>query len=151
MESNQTTILVPIRYPLTDESSPTLAAAGRLARDQVPADLRVLHVNLLQNSEDIQIGELTRAISSVFDGVDTSVTTRRGFLVEEVILEEAIEIDADVIVIGANQKAMWRQLLSRVVGNDPAVGTFLRENAPRGMDVVEADTTAETPSIERAM
>lgn len=141
MESNQTTILVPIRYPLTDESSNTLAAAGRLAHDRGPADLRVLHVNLLQTAGDIQTTELTRAISAVLDGVDASVSTRRGFLVEEVILEEAMEINADVIVIGAKQKATWRQLLSRVVGNEAAVGSFLRANAPKTIDIVEADTT----------
>lgn len=89
-----TTILVPIRNPLTDQSARTLAVAGRLAHDNAPADLRVLHVNLLQTGDNTQTADLTRAISSTLDGVEASVTTRQGFLVEEVILEESIQIDA---------------------------------------------------------
>lgn len=148
MASDRTTILVPIRYPLTDESARTLAAAGRLAHDRAPADLRVLHVNLLQTSADVHTADLTGAISSVLDGVDASVSTRRGFLVEEVILEEATQIGADVVVIGANRKARWRQLLSRLVGNEPVVGSFLREHVPRAIDVVEVDAAAQSPSAD---
>jgi K+-sensing histidine kinase KdpD len=143
-----TTVLVPIRYPLTDQSSQTLAAAGRLAQDHTPADLRVLHVNLYQNSNSTQTSELTRAISSTLDDVEASVTTRQGFLVEEVILEEATQIDADIVVVGANQRATWRKILSRVLENGPAVGLFLRENVTADTEVMEVDTTTETPVVE---
>jgi K+-sensing histidine kinase KdpD len=145
---DQTTILVPIRYPLTDNSARTLAAAGRLAHDHAPAELRVLHVNLFQNEDNTQTEELTRAISSTLEGVEASVTTRRGFLVEEVILEEATQIDADIVVIGANQRAIWRRFLSRLLQNDPEVGSFLRENTTDEIEIIEVDTTAETPTAE---
>lgn len=147
--SEETTILAPIRYPLTDDSARTLAAAGRLAQDRAPAELRALHVNLFQTNADIQTEELTRAISSTLDDVDASVHTRCGFLVEKAILEEAIQIDADVIVVGANRQGMLRRLLGRALGNGPAVGSFLRENAPDGVEIVEVNTVATTPSTER--
>ncbi|WP_336022823.1 universal stress protein [Halobellus salinisoli] len=143
-----TTILVPIRYPLTDQSAQTLAAAGRLAHNHKPADLRVLHVNLYQTGDNTQTRELTQAISSTLDGVEASVTTRQGFLVEEVILEEATQIDTDIIVVGANQQATWQKLLSRLLQNGPAVGTFLRENTTAGTEVLEVNTAVETPSVE---
>lgn len=146
--TEQTTILVPIRYPLTDKSARTLAAAGRLAHDLAPADLRVLHVNLFQAGDDTQTEELARAISSTLDGVETSVTTHRGFLVEEVILEEATQIDADVVVVGANQQATWRQLLSRLLRNDPDVSSFLSEHTTNETEIMEVDTAAETPTVE---
>lgn len=146
--SEQTTILVPIRYPLTDQSSQTLAAAGRIAEEQTPADIRVLHVNLLQFNEDIQTTELTQAISSVLDGVDASVTTRRGFLVENVILEEAAAIDADTIVVGVNQNSRWRRALRRLLGDGPAIGAFLRDNSPGRTDVVEVDPDADVPRLD---
>lgn len=145
MKNDLTTILVPIRYPLTDQSAQTLAAAGRLAHKNAPADLRVLHVNLFQTDDKTQTEDLTRAISSTLDDVEASVVTRRGFLVEEVILEEAIQIDADIVVVGANQQATWRQLLSRLLRNDPAVGMFLRENTPDEIEIMEIGTAAETP------
>lgn len=143
-----TTILVPVRYPLTDRSARTLAAAGRLAHDHAPADLRVLHVNLYQKGDRTQTDELTRAISATLDGVEASVTTREGFLVEEVILEEATQTDADIVVVGANQRATWRKFLRRVFQNGPAVGRFLRENAAADTEVMEVDTGTETPAVE---
>lgn len=143
-----TTILVPIRYPLTDQSARTLAAAGRLAHDHAPAELGVLHVNLYQTGDDTQTKELTRAISSTLDGVDASVITRRGFLVEEVILEEARSIRADIVVVGTNQQATWRRLLRRLLGNDPAVGSFLREHTTDTTEIMEVDAEAERPAVK---
>lgn len=148
MASDRTTILVPIRYPLTDASSRTLAVAGRLAHERVPADLTVLHVNLMQANGDIQTRELTQAISSVLDDVEASVITRRGFLVEEVILTEATHLGADVIVIGANRKSTWRQYLSQLIGNEPNVNSFLRENTAGEVEIVEVDLSTETPPID---
>jgi hypothetical protein len=34
----ETTILVPIRFPLTEQSTQTLVTAGRLARDNAPVN-----------------------------------------------------------------------------------------------------------------
>lgn len=146
--TKRTTILVPIRYPLTDRSTQTLAAAGRLAHDHAPADLIVLHVNLYQTGDDTQTTELTRAISSTLEGVEASVITRQGFLVEEVILEEATQIDADIVVVGANQQASWRRLLRRLLQNDPQVSSFLHDHSTDDTDIMEVTTTAETPVIE---
>lgn len=143
-----TTILVPIRYPLTDQSARTLAAAGRIAHDNAPADLRVLHVNLYQNGGRIRTTDFARAISSTLDGVEASVTTRRGFLVEEVILEEATQIDADVIVVGATTQPLWRRLLRRLLQNDPDISSFLRDRVPNGIEIMEVGTTAETAAVD---
>jgi nucleotide-binding universal stress UspA family protein len=145
---DQMTILAPIRYPLTDDSARTLAAAGRLAHDHAPADIRVLHVNLFQNEDNTRTEELTRAISSTLDGVEASVITRRGFLVEEVILEEATQIDADVVVVGVNRQTTWRKRLSRLLGNYPDVGSFLRENLPDDIEIKEVETADATPTAE---
>lgn len=145
---DQTTILVPIRYPLTDQGARTLAAAGRMAQNNAPADLRVLHVNLLQNGTNTQTAELTQAISTTLDDVEALVTTRQGFLVEEIILEEATQIDADVIVVGANQRAIWRRVLSRLLGNDTEVGSFLRDHTSNEIEIMEVDKAAETPTAQ---
>lgn len=146
--TDPTMILVPIRYPLTDQSARTLAAAGRLANDHAPADLRVLHVNLYQTGDKTQTAELTRSISSTLDGVEASVTTRQGFLVEEVILEEATQIDADIVVVGANQQPTWRRLLRRLLQNDPEVSSFLRDHTTAKTAIMEVDTTAEKPAVK---
>lgn len=144
----KTTILVPIRYPVTDQGARTLAAAGRLAQEHAPADLRVLHVNLLQNGHTTRTQELTDAISSTLDDVDAVVTTRKGFLLEEVILEEASQINADVVVVGANQQAFWRKLLARLLGNSTEVVSFLRDRTANDIEVLEVDGGTETPTAQ---
>lgn len=141
--SEQTTILVPIRYPLTEASSRTLTAAERLAIERAPAELRVLHVNLFQNNERTKPSEILRAISSVLDEIEATVSTRRGFMVEEVILAEARAINADVVVVGENQKAAWRRFLSRIAGNTPDIGSFLRQNIGSEIEIKEVDRTAD--------
>jgi nucleotide-binding universal stress UspA family protein len=142
--AGQTTILVPIRYPLTDHSSQTLAAAGRLAQNHAPATIRVLHVNLMQNNGSIQTAELTRAISSVLDGVEASVFTRRGFLVEKVILEEANQLGADIVVVGSDPRSRGRRFIRRLLGNDPAIASFLHQNLSDEVEVVEVDADAKS-------
>jgi hypothetical protein len=107
----------------------------------------VLHVNLFQGDESVQTGELTGAISSVLDGVDAGVVTRRGFFIEEVIfeeviLEEAEDRGADLAVVGADRRSLWRRLLGRLTRNDPAAGSFLWDNASDGVEIVEVDTAA---------
>lgn len=144
----ETTILVPIRYPLTEQSTQTLATAGRLAREHAPVDLTVLHVNLYQKGKKTQKKELSRAVSSTLDGVETSVTIRQGFLVEEVILEEATQLGADMIVIGANQRATWRKLLNRVLQECLEVGVFLRENSTIDTQIFEVNAAAGTKVVE---
>lgn len=143
--TGHTKILVPIRYPLHDESARTLAAAGRLAQHHAPADIFVLHVNLFQTNENIQTAELTQAISSVLDDVTASVITRRGFFIEEIILEEAEDLAADVIVVGAEKNAVWRRLLRRLFGNEPVVSSYLEDHVTGQMEVIKVDGTA-TPS-----
>lgn len=146
--TEHSTILVPIRYPLNDESARTLATAGRLAQTHAPADVFALHVNLFQKNENIQTAELTRAISSVLEDVTASVITRRGFFIEEIILEEAVNLEADVIVVGAEKKTLWRRLLRRLLGNDPAVHSYLEDHVTEQMEVIEVDRTTTPPPVE---
>ena len=146
--ADATSILVPIRYPLTEQSAKTLTTAGRLARDYRPVDLTVLHVNLHQKGSATQKREITRAVSSRLDGVEASVMIRQGYLVEEEILEEATQLGADIIVVGANQQATWRKLLSRLLRTDPEVGVFLRENAATNTKILEVGRAAETRVVD---
>jgi K+-sensing histidine kinase KdpD len=147
--TERTTCLVPIRYPITDDSARTLAAGGRLANERSPANLVVLHVDLLHNQESTKTAELASAISATLDGVDARVTTRRGFLVEREILESAKQWNADVVVIGDGPGSTWRRPLQKLFGANRAIASYLREHAPPGMDVVEVDTTDGPAMLEQ--
>lgn len=130
------TVLVPIRYPLTAHSTQTLERAGQLVDENDATQLLVLHVNLSQRGQTATTQEIRRAIDPLVGDHLVSVHVCSGFLVEEVIREEAETTHADIIVLGQNQKPPWRRLLSRLVGNDPAIATHLRDNTDAEIEVV---------------
>ena len=60
-----TQVVVPVRYPLSDNSRETLAEAIRIA-EREEATLTVLHVNLYQNGKRVTRSELKRAVEEEF-------------------------------------------------------------------------------------
>lgn len=121
-----TTVLVPVRYPLTEHSRSTLLEAARIA-DERDALLTVLHVNLYQAGRNVTRRTLRRAVDDVVGELDgIRCVVRSGFLVEETIFEEAVAEAVDVVVIGRKQVGPWRRMISRIV-DDPDVDRYLRE------------------------
>ncbi|EJN59112.1 Universal stress protein family protein [Halogranum rubrum] len=133
-----TLVVVPVRYPLTSHSRATLTEAIRVAEDR-EADLTVLHVNLYQDNDGVTRTELKRAVEREFGEVPRSrYVVRRGFLVEETILEEVAAEEADVVVIGSKQAGRWRRTLRRFL-DDPDIESFLREKLDCTVITVRAD------------
>ena len=131
-------VVVPVRYPLTKHSRATLAEAVRIAGER-EAELSVLHVDLYQESHDVTRAKLRRAVESEFGPLDrVRYVVRRGFLVEETILEEVAADEADVVVLGSKQVGRWRRMLRRVL-DDPDIGTYLREKLDCTVITVRAD------------
>lgn len=119
------TVLVPVRYPLSDHSIHTLSEARDIA-DERDAELIVLHVNLYQNGDRVTQRELKRAVEATLGTLSNGrYVVRRGFLVEEGILEELAAANADVAVIGQKQLGRWRRALNRL-RSDPDIATYLR-------------------------
>ncbi|GGN15969.1 universal stress protein [Halarchaeum nitratireducens] len=121
-----TTVVVPVRYPLTEHSRATLRAAIDLAAER-DASLTVLHVDLYQNDRRVTWTDLKRAVERAFGTVQrTRYVVRRSFMVEETILDEVAAEDADVVVIGSAQVSRWRKALRSLLG-EPDVESYLRE------------------------
>jgi nucleotide-binding universal stress UspA family protein len=132
-----TRILVPVRYPLNENSVTTLREAVRIARER-GADLTVLHVDLFHDGKNVSRRDLELAVEEEVGGVENvSYVVRRGLLVEETILEEAAAEDADVVVIGSGQAGRWRRMLRRVT-DDPDIERFLQNELD--VEVVTAST-----------
>jgi len=138
-------ILIPVRYPLTKDSRDTVERALELKRDAEKDDAEVpkvpelvfLHVDLFQNEGDVSRKQLRREVEREFDTGEASYVVRSGFLVEETILDEAANRYADVIVIGRTRSGKLRRALRRLVGNDPDIEEFLRENLDVRIEVVD--------------
>ncbi|MFD1515051.1 universal stress protein [Halomarina rubra] len=121
-----TQVVVPVRYPLSDNSRETLEEAARIA-DEREGSLLVLHVNLYQNSDGVSRRELKQAAERVIGRRDhVRYIVRSGFLVEETILDEVAAEQADVVVIGRKQVSRWRRMVRRLT-DDPDIERFLRE------------------------
>ena len=133
-------ILVPVRYPLTKNSKSTVARALEMKEEERAedgeAELVILHVNLFQENGRVSRKELRREVESEFGIGEASYVVRRGFLVEETILSEAANQGADVIVIGRTRSGKLRRALRRLIGNDPDVEGFLRQNLDVRIEVV---------------
>lgn len=121
-----TRVIVPVRYPLTDDSKRTLAEAIRVAEER-DAALTVLHVNLYHRRRDVTHQKLRRAVEAEFGRpANVRYAVREGFLIEETILEEVAADAADVVVIGHKQAGRWRRMLRKLTA-DPDIDSYLRE------------------------
>jgi len=129
-------VVVPVRYPLTDNSEATLAEAIRVA-EAADAELTILHVNLYQNGRTVTRSQLKSAVERAFGHLPrTRYVVRSGLLVEETILDEVASQEADVVVIGRKQVSRWRRMVRRLV-DDPDIDHFLRQELD--CDVVTVD------------
>lgn len=136
-------VVVPVRYPLTRHSTATLSEAIRIA-DEREAELTVLHVDLYQENRGVTRAMLRRSVESAFGSVErVRYVVRRGFLVEETILEEVAADEADIVVLGSKQVGRWRKMLRRVL-DDPDIESYLREKLDCTVITVRADGTQTT-------
>jgi nucleotide-binding universal stress UspA family protein len=133
-----TLVVVPVRYPLSRHSKATLSEAVRIA-DEREADLTVLHVDLYQEGRDVTRTDLKRAVEREFGHLPNArYVVRRGFLVEETILDEVAAERADVVVIGTKQVSRWRRTFTRFL-DDPDVDGFLRKKLDCEVVTVQAN------------
>ncbi|WP_255170732.1 universal stress protein [Natrononativus amylolyticus] len=132
-----TLVVVPVRYPLTKHSRQTLERAVALSREQ-DASLTVLHVNLYQNGTNVTRTDLKDEVERQFGNVsNVRYVVRKGFLVEESILDEVAAERADVVVIGHRQASRWRRVLRRFTDN-PDIDRYLRTHLDCEVITVES-------------
>lgn len=130
-------VLVPVRYPLTKNSRRTIERAAEMKNSaEENIEFIVLHVNLIQGNSKVTKNELQRGIEKEF-GLNATYAVRRGFLVEETILEEAGRKEVDMVLIGKTRSSRLRKVFNRLIDNDPDIETFLEENLDITIEVVE--------------
>lgn len=133
-----TLIVVPVRYPLSEHSAATLREAIEISEDR-NAELSILHVDLYQNSRNVTRTDLKQAVEDEFGELDNArYVIRRGFLLEETILEEIVGEQADLVVIGSRQAGRWQRML-RKLRSDPDIGNFLKGELDCTVMTVSAD------------
>lgn len=143
-----TLVVVPVRYPLSKHSRATLSEAIRIA-DERDAELTILHVDLYQNGKEVTRTELKRAVEREVGRLqNVRYVVRRGFLVEETILDEVAAEAADVVVIGAKQASRWRRTIQKLF-SDPDIESFLKGKLDATVITVRANgDTGELASAD---
>lgn len=129
-----TTVLVTIRYPLTEMSCRTLRRAVEIVEQRADARLVVLHVNAYGRT--VTRRELAESVRWEVGAVEVTYVVRRGFIFEEAVLEEASSHDDAVGVVGRGRRNRWHRTLRRLLGLDGDLVTFLREHSDARLDVV---------------
>lgn len=133
-----TLVVVPVRYPLSKHSRATLAEAIDIAEEH-DAALTILHVDLYQNSRNVTRADLKRATEREFGSLPWArFVVRKGFLVEETILEEVAAEEADIVVIGSKQASRWRRAVRKLL-DDPDVESYLRDKLDCQVVTVSAE------------
>jgi nucleotide-binding universal stress UspA family protein len=133
-----TLVVVPVRFPPSSHSAATLREAVRVAEER-DAELTILHVDLYQRSGGVSRSDLKRAVEERIGRIDRArYVVRRGFLVEETILEEIVAEGADVVVIGSKQAGRWRRMVQKLL-SDPDIDSFLRGELDCTVITVDAD------------
>lgn len=133
-----TTVLVPVRFPLSPHSTATLRSAVDIATEE-GADLIVMHVDLYQDRAGVTRGDLKRAVETEIPSLPpVRYNIVRGFLVEETILEEIASQGVDIVVIGHKQVSRWRRAFSRLL-DDPDIAAYLEEHVDCEVVVVPSD------------
>lgn len=130
-------ILVTVPYPLCTSGVRTLHRAIQL-RDQIgDGHLVVLHINLRQKGEYTNQEELVRAVRQTVGRLEgTSYHVRSTFFLEEAILYEATQQEADYVVIGKTTRGRWRRALSSRLGLAVDLESFLRRHLDSELVVV---------------
>lgn len=134
---SQTTVLVPVRHPLSDAGVQTITRAVELADEFDDAALYILYVNLLQKNERVTPRDLKAAVEQELGPLaNASYNVANAFLLEEAILNEAAQEDADYVVIGHSLRGRLRNLIADRLDLGVDLEGVLREHLDAELIVV---------------
>lgn len=129
-----TTTLVTVRYPLTTDSYRTIER-GLDAHDEGDS-LIVLHISLLQNGDRISRSDLQAAVEAEFGEIPAHYVVRRGYVLEEAIVDEAARQNADHVLVGKTKRGRLRRRVAQLLGLYPDLEAELAESLGTRLEIV---------------
>lgn len=89
---------------------------------------------------------LREAVGSRVDNPEASYTVRDGFFIDEVIIETAIRLEMDYIVLSKHRRDRWKQHLEAILDLEWDPEEFIPDKMGIEIDVVtEPETDRSTP------
>lgn len=129
------TTLITVRYPLTADSHRTIERG--LEGHEDSDSLIVLHVSLLQNGDRISRGTLQAAVEAEFGEIPAHYVVRRGYVLEEAIIDEAARQNADHVLVGKSKRGRLRRSIGRLLGLYPDIEAELAKNLNTKLEIVD--------------
>lgn len=122
----ETSILVPVRYPLKEPCVRTVTCARDIASQKDDSFLYVLHVNLIQRRESVTREALKRDVEARVGPLRrASYHVRHSYLIEETILDEIVHQDIDYVVLATAKGGRLRRRLRKLLDIGPDLETYL--------------------------
>jgi hypothetical protein len=131
-------VLIPVRYPLTDYNRNAIQKGLDLTKDESNPELVILHVNQLHKHENVTQSELRKTVQAEFGMISANYIVRDSFLVEEAILDEAIRLDVDHVVLSERRYAAWQQRLRDILDIGVDLESFVDEHLDAEIHIVNA-------------
>ncbi|MFC6864401.1 universal stress protein [Halomicroarcula sp. GCM10025817] len=119
------TVLIPVRYPLTDRNKRAIEKGLELVADESDPELLIVYVNRLYKDDRIPRSTLRETVEAEFGTIPAHYVVRDGFLYEEAVLDEAIRQQVDHIVLSERRRAAWQQLLREAFDFEVDLESFL--------------------------
>ncbi|SDJ67222.1 universal stress protein [Natronorubrum texcoconense] len=132
-----TTILVPVRYPLSEHSYRTIERGLDHISGDDSGSLILLHVRLLQQGRSVSRTKLRKAVQQRFGEIPAHYVVRSGYILEEAIIDEAVRQDADRVVIGISKTRSLKRKVSRLLKLDLDLELILENELDVELEVVE--------------
>ena len=132
-----TNVLVPILFPPSDRNLRAIRRALDLIDGRADAGITVLHVNVIQDGEDVGRRQLREAVEREFGTIPANYVTKSAFIVEEAILEEAAHPNVTHVVISKTRRTRWQRALLELLEADTDIETFLRDRIHVELLVIE--------------
>jgi nucleotide-binding universal stress UspA family protein len=129
-------ILIPVRYPLTDVNKRAIKRGIELVDGREDFEILIFYLNEVQKDTRVSRKSLREAVESSFPGLNASYMVRDGFLIEEAIVEAAIQLEMDYIILSTHRRDRWRQLLEAILDIDQNPEQFIRDNTGIEVEVI---------------
>ena len=119
---------------LTVDSYRTIQRGRELTDDG--ESLIVLHISLLQNGERATRSELQAAVEGELGEIGVHYIVRRGYVLEEAIIDEAARQNADRVLVGKTKRGRFRRWVGQLLGLYPDLEAALTEHLGTRLEIV---------------
>ncbi|WP_435072873.1 hypothetical protein [Halorubrum sp. HHNYT27] len=137
-------ILIPVQYPLTDVNKRAIQRGIDLINGLDDSELLLFHLNEVQKGRRISRQSLREAVESAFKGINASYVVRDGFFVEEAIIEAAIQLEMDYILLSESRRDRWKRLLEAILDIEENPEQFIEDNTGIEVEVITEASRGST-------